>query len=168
MPKAHAPGSGLAEPPEGYRRGVGIMLINRAGQVFVAKRLDTRGAWQMPQGGIDKGETPYQACLREMAEEIGTAKAEKLAESAAWHAYDLPVEIRHDLWGGRYKGQAQKWFLLRFTGADSDIDLNTHMPEFDEWKWIEAAELPRLAVDFKQPLYRALLDEFAPILKRPL
>jgi putative (di)nucleoside polyphosphate hydrolase len=168
MSKPGASGTGMAEPPAGYRPGIGIMLVNGTGQVFVARRIDTRGAWQMPQGGIDQGETPFEACRREMAEEIGTAKAEKLAESAVWHAYDLPAEIRRNLWGGRYKGQAQKWFLLRFTGTDADFDLKTHMPEFDEWKWVDAAELPRLAVDFKRPLYRALLDEFAPILTRPL
>ena len=120
-----------------YRPGVGIFLLNAVGEVFVAQRIDTRQeAWQMPQGGIDDGETPRQAALREMAEEIGTNKAEILAESRHWLSYDLPPELVSKVWKGRYRGQKQKWFALRFLGEDSDIDLATPEPEFLSWRWL--------------------------------
>ncbi len=144
-----------------YRRGVGIMLVNRAGLVFVAERIGMPGAWQMPQGGIDAGETPAEAALRELAEEIGTDKAEILAESRDWLVYELPPETRARAWGGRYRGQRQKWLLCRFAGEDSDIDLERdHHPEFSRWRWAEPASLPRLAVAFKRNLYEAVLAEF--------
>jgi putative (di)nucleoside polyphosphate hydrolase len=117
-------------------------------------------AWQMPQGGIDAGETPMQAALRELREETGTDKAEIIAETRDWLSYDLPDPIRATAWGGRYRGQKQKWFLMRFEGNDIDIDLTCHEAEFDAWRWVMPAELPRLIVDFKRPVYVALLEEF--------
>ena len=146
----------------GYRSAVGIMLLNRAGEVFVARRLDMPmlPAWQMPQGGIDKGETPLQAALRELKEEIGTNKAKILGESRMWLKYDLPVELTGGVWGGRYRGQRQKWFAMRFTGADRDIDLATDHPEFDAWKWIRPERLPQIIVPFKRQLYIDILAEF--------
>jgi putative (di)nucleoside polyphosphate hydrolase len=122
-------------------------------------------AWQMPQGGIDPGETPAQTALRELYEEAGTDKAEIIAETRDWLCYDLPETIRTG-WLRRFRGQCQKWFVMRFTGDDSDIDLNRHHAEFDAWKWVEPAELPGLIVDFKRPVYVALLDEFRQLLAR--
>ena len=146
----------------GYRPAVGIMLLNRWGEVFVARRIDmlTVPAWQMPQGGIDAGETPRQAAFRELKEEIGTGKAEFVAESRGWLQYDLPVELSGRRWGGRYRGQRQKWFLLRFTGCDSDINLTTAHPEFDAWQWVPPSRLPELIVLFKRQLYIDILAEF--------
>ena len=144
-----------------YRRGVGIMLLNRQGLVFVARRIDmVSQAWQMPQGGIDEGETPLGAAWREMEEEIGTAKAELLAESRQWLRYDLPDELALGLWGGRYRGQEQKWFAFRFAGADSDIRIDTLKPEFSHWRWAAMAELPDIIVPFKRRLYLDLAAEF--------
>ena len=147
-----------------YRPAVGIMLLNRRRQVFVARRTDMRAmpAWQMPQGGIDPGETPLEAALRELEEEIGTAKAEFLAESRAWLSYDLPAELACKVWGGRYRGQRQKWFVMRFIGSDADIDLATEHPEFDAWRWAAPEELPQLIVSFKRQLYIDILTEFRP------
>jgi putative (di)nucleoside polyphosphate hydrolase len=146
----------------GYRSAVGVMLLSRAGEVFVARRIDMPmlPAWQMPQGGIDPGETPVQAALRELKEEIGTDKAEILGESRMWLQYDLPVELAGGVWGGRYRGQRQKWFAMRFTGNDTDIDLATDHPEFDAWKWILPEQLPEVIVPFKRQLYIDILAEF--------
>ena len=150
-----------------YRRGVGVMLVNERGLVFVAERLNMAGAWQMPQGGIDAGETPAAAALRELKEEIGTDKAEILAESREWLSYELPDAVRGRVWGGRYGGQRQKWFLCRFAGRDEDIDLDHHHhPEFARWRWVEPQSLPSLAVAFKRKLYEALLAEFGAQLER--
>jgi putative (di)nucleoside polyphosphate hydrolase len=145
-----------------YRRGVGALLFNRDGRVFVAKRIDTPGeAWQLPQGGLAHGESPKEAVLRELAEEIGSNKAEIIAESANWHTYDLPAPIAGKAWRGKYRGQRLKWFALRFLGEDRDIDLKaTSHPEFEAWKWVEIDALPILIVDFKRPLYAALVAEF--------
>jgi putative (di)nucleoside polyphosphate hydrolase len=145
-----------------YRPAVGIMLLNRKGEVFVARRIDMpmTPAWQMPQGGIDPGETPRQAALRELQEEIGTDKAEILGESRGWLKYDLPAELAGGIWGGRFRGQRQKWFVMRFTGDDRDIDLATEHPEFDLWQWVAPARLPELIVPFKRQLYIDILDEF--------
>ena len=117
-------------------------------------------AWQMPQGGIDPGETPREAALRELLEEVGSDKAEIVAESRVLHRYDLPVEIAGQMWGGRFRGQKQIWFAMRFTGEDIDIDPATKHPEFDDWKWVTADELPDLIVPFKRAIYVAILDEF--------
>lgn len=148
-----------------YRPAVGIMLLNPAGLAFVGRRIDMPAglaAWQMPQGGIDPGETPRQAAFRELAEEVGTGKAEILAETHGWLHYDLPSDIASRMWKGRWRGQRQKWFLMRFTGTDADIDLATGHPEFDAWEWVEPAQLPELIVPFKRQLYRDLLAEFRP------
>jgi putative (di)nucleoside polyphosphate hydrolase len=150
--------------PRPYRRGVGALLFNGRGEVFVARRVDAADGWQLPQGGIDDGERPRQAVLRELAEEIGTGRATILAKSARWHCYDLPVELRDKVWHGRYRGQKQRWFALRFTGDDSDINLNaSRHPEFNAWRWVDLASLPALAVPFKRQLYRDLTEEFTPL-----
>ena len=149
--------------PQDYRPGVGIMLLNHEGLAFIGRRIGMPAglaAWQMPQGGIDPGETPLQAAWRELKEEVGTNAASLLAETRAWLCYDLPGEIAGGLWGGRYRGQRQKWFAMRFAGRDSDIDLATHHAEFDAWRWARPAELPELIVPFKRRLYLAILDEF--------
>jgi putative (di)nucleoside polyphosphate hydrolase len=144
-----------------YRRGVGIALFNAAGLVFAGERLDSPGAWQMPQGGIDPGEEPWPAALREMREEIGADKAEKLAETD-WLRYDLPSELTSHVWHGRYRGQEQKWFAARFTGQDGDIDLNAHHhPEFRAWRWVKLSEMPALIVPFKRGLYLSIVEAFA-------
>ena len=146
-----------------YRPAVGIMLLSRDGRVFVGRRIDMPAglaAWQMPQGGIDPGETPRQAALRELREEAGTDKADILAETAGWLLYDLPDELAGRMWGGRYKGQRQKWFAMRFLGNDADIDLATEHPEFDAWQWVAPERLPELIVPFKRRLYLDVLGEF--------
>jgi putative (di)nucleoside polyphosphate hydrolase len=145
-----------------YRAAVGIMLLNHAGHVFVGQRIDTPGAWQMPQGGIEKGENPRAAARRELKEETGIDHAEFLAESRDWLRYELPVELRGKVWGGRYRGQRQKWFAMRFTGSDEQIDLATDHPEFDAWKWVPAERLPDLIVPFKRQLYIDVLAELGP------
>lgn len=160
-------GKAAAGPPLRYRRGVGIMLLNASRQVFVAKRIDMPGdAWQMPQGGIDKGETPVAAAWREMREEIGTDRATLRAESRDWLRYDLPADLVPRLWGGRFRGQEQKWFAFDFTGSDADIDIaQHHHPEFSDWRWVEMDQLPELIVPFKRQLYIDLVAEFAPLLR---
>lgn len=148
-----------------WRRGVGIMLLDHSGRVFVGRRIDTADAWQMPQGGIDKGETPLAAARRELREETGITAARVLAETRDWLRYELPPELqRQRLWGGFYRGQAQKWFAMRFEGRDADIDLHTHHPEFDAWRWVAPEELLVLAVPFKHAVYEALLAEFHDLL----
>lgn len=144
-----------------YRPCVGVMLLNAENRVFVGQRIDTRTeAWQMPQGGIDPGEEPRQAALRELGEEIGTNKASFLAESREWMKYDLPEHLVPTIWGGRYRGQEQKWFCMRFEGTDADINLETKEPEFRAWQWLEPHKLPDLIVPFKKELYRKVLEEF--------
>lgn len=147
--------------PLPYRRGVGVVLINRAGKVFVAERIDTPGAWQMPQGGIDKGERPRTAAKRELLEETGTRKAKIVAESRGWLKYDLPAALRKKVWKGKYRGQEQKWFLMLFTGDDADIDLDGEQAEFSRWKWIAFRRLPSVIVGFKRKIYREVVAEFA-------
>jgi putative (di)nucleoside polyphosphate hydrolase len=149
-----------------YRMGVGIVLLNQLNQVFVAKRIDTPSAWQMPQGGIDKGEAPHETVMRELTEEIGTDRAEIIAETKDWLIYDLPEGLRKKVWGGKYKGQKQKWFAMRFTGTDTDIDLTADKhPEFSEWKWTSMDQLVELIVPFKRPLYENIVREFGYLAK---
>ena len=145
-----------------YRKGVGAMLFNAEGKVFVARRINSPGqAWQMPQGGIDRGERPAQAVLRELEEEIGTDKAEIVAKSSRWFSYDLPAQRLGKVWKGKYRGQKQRWFALRFTGGDGDIDLNASgHPEFNDWKWVDIDDLVRLIVPFKRAIYKEIVAEF--------
>ena len=147
-----------------YRRGVGVMLLNSRGQVFVGARIDNpEDAWQMPQGGIDADERPWPAALRELEEETGILPAlvEMVAECPERLRYDLPHEWRRKLWGGNWKGQEQDWFLTRFLGSDSDINIETAHPEFRAWKWIDPEQLPDVIVQFKRDLYQRLLEHFA-------
>lgn len=149
-----------AEDMRPYRPCVGIMLINATGRIFVGNRNDVDGDhWQMPQGGIDDGETPEQAAWRELAEEVGTDKAILLGESREWLRYDLPGELSRRVWHGRYRGQTQRWFAFRFTGDDLDIDLEAHHAEFEAWRWAELAELVELTIGFKRDVYRRVVDE---------
>jgi putative (di)nucleoside polyphosphate hydrolase len=148
--------------PEAYRPCAGAMLINRDGLIFVARRIDTPGdAWQMPQGGIDDGEMPREAALRELKEETGTGRAEIIAESRFWYDYDLPDELMGRMWQGRYRGQRMKWFAMRFIGDDCDIDLNAgETPEFNAWQWVPVDQVPLLIVEFKRRLYWEVVAEF--------
>jgi len=144
-----------------YRPCVGLMLFNAKGEVFVGKRIDqTVEGWQMPQGGIDNGEEPRQAALRELEEETGTAKAKIIGEMDDWLTYDLPAHLIGIAFHGRYRGQRQKWFALRFLGDDSDINIFSHEPEFAEWKWLSLAELPAVIVPFKRDTYKAVIAAF--------
>ena len=145
-----------------YRRGVGAVLLNADGLVFAARRIDTPDeSWQLPQGCIDEGEDPEQTVLRELEEEIGTAKATIIGQTDGWLRYDLPMDLSHKVWKGRFRGQEQKWFVLRFTGTDSDIDLDFHdSPEFDAWKWMAFEDLPEMIVPFKRRLYEDIVAAF--------
>ena len=151
-----------------YRPCAGIMLANKAGQVFVGQRLDNPGsdAWQMPQGGIDEGEEPEQAALRELTEETGIAadKVTIVSRSSAELFYDLPPELLGRIWGGRFRGQRQTWFLMRFDGEDGDVDIATGHAEFRAWRWADPDELPQRIVPFKRKLYRDIVDEFGPLI----
>ncbi len=151
-----------------YRPCVGMLLLNAEDRVFVGRRIDTAkegdNIWQMPQGGIDEGESPAAAARRELREEIGTDKAEIIAESRQWLHYDLPSHLLGKVWKGRYRGQKQRWFALRFLGCDSDIDLDTRHPEFDAWQWVELDDLPGLVIPFKRDTYRAVVSEFRELL----
>ena len=153
---------------EGYRPAVAMMLLNGQGRVWVGMRLDNAlDAWQMPQGGLDPGEDAEQGALRELEEETGISAdmVEIVARAARTFDYDLPPELVGKLWKGRYRGQRQTWFLMRFTGHDAQITLEMPHPEFRAWKWAEARDLPDLIVPFKKQLYRDVLEEFAPFLK---
>jgi len=146
-----------------YRPGIGIMLLSRDGLAFVGHRIRMSGGlakWQMPQGGIDIGETPIQAALRELSEEIGTDRCDLLAESQGWFDHDVPDEIADGIMAGQYRGNRQKWFAMRFTGTDADIDLATEHPEFDVWEWVSPERLPELVAPFMRRLYLYVLAEF--------
>lgn len=148
-----------------YRPCAGVMLINRAGQVFVGQRLDTTlEAWQMPQGGIDPGEDAEAAATRELWEETGVTadKVTLLAQAPEELVYDLPDDLVGKVWGGKYRGQTQRWFLFRFEGEDGDVRIDTPHPEFRAWRWADPAELPHLIVPFKRKLYDDVLAAFAP------
>lgn len=150
-----------------YRPGVGLALFDRRGLVFAAQRIDTQGeAWQMPQGGIDRGESPRRAALREMKEEIGTDKARFVAEIDEWLTYDLPTDLAGRAWRGRFKGQRQKWFALAFTGTDADIDIATAHPEFRTWRWMPLDEVVVAIVAFKRHVYERVAREFGPVAQR--
>lgn len=144
-----------------YRPCVGIMLINREGSVFVGRRIDqTVEGWQMPQGGIDAGETPAEAAMRELEEETGTNKAQILREYDEWLTYDLPQHLLGVALHGRYRGQKQKWIAMRFLGEDCDINIATAEPEFASWKWLAIEALPRLIVPFKRDTYATVIAAF--------
>ena len=146
-----------------YRRNVGLVLINPEGLGFAGQRIDNPGAaWQMPQGGIDKGEKPKEAALRELNEETGVRAdlVEKLAKTEDWITYDLPAELIGQIWGGKYRGQKQKWFLFRFLGQDSDVNIATEHPEFSVWQWMRAEELVERIVPFKRAVYEQVFAAF--------
>lgn len=147
-----------------YRPCVGIALFNHKGQVFVGERIDTPGAWQMPQGGIDPGEEIQQTAFRELYEEVGTKKAEILRIASKRICYDLPDHLANELWNGRYRGQEQAWVAMRFTGQDLDIDIHGHpIPEFSAWKWVDLDHVLDFIVPFKRDIYRQVISFFSDI-----
>ncbi len=152
------------EDPKHYRPNVGLALFHREGLVFLGKRAGTEGPyqWQMPQGGVDRGESAAEAAFRELEEEIGVkpAHAELLEETADWLYYDFPIDVRKKLSRGRYKGQRQKWFAFRFKGRDSDIRLDTHTPEFSDWRWAPLETAPGLVIPFKRAIYEEIALRF--------
>jgi putative (di)nucleoside polyphosphate hydrolase len=151
-----------------YRPCAGLMIANRQGLVFVGQRLDNPGsdAWQMPQGGIDEGETPEEAALRELTEETGILpdQVDILARSKEEYFYDLPDELQGKLWGGKWRGQRQYWFLIRFKGDDDAINIATEHAEFSRWQWADPADLPLMIVPFKRRIYETIVAEFAPLI----
>ncbi|QPZ93010.1 RNA pyrophosphohydrolase [Thioclava electrotropha] len=146
-----------------YRRNVGVVLMNPAGLVFAGQRIDNPGpAWQMPQGGIDKGEKPKEAALRELEEETGVNPdlVEIVAKTSDWVRYDLPHDLVPKIWNGRWRGQEQKWFLMRFLGSDDQVQIGTDHPEFSVWQWMSFDELVENIVPFKRSVYEAVRAEF--------
>lgn len=151
-----------AADPRSYRPSVGCCVFNAGGLVWVGRRVRSGAGWQMPQGGIDDGETPLTAGLRELAEETGIRSVVLLGETSDWLTYDLPPDLPHPpRWAAEYRGQRQKWLALRFVGSEDEIDLdaNNH-PEFDAWRWVPLAEVPQLVVPFKRPVYERVAAEF--------
>ena len=154
-----------------YRPCVGLMVLNARGDVWVGRRVpatdkkEPGGWWQMPQGGIDDGETPAAAALRELREETGIRSASILGESRDWHPYDLPAHLMGKLWGGKHRGQTQKWFAIRFDGPDTEINIapDDHDQEFDAWRWASIDEVLDLIVPFKRQVYAAVIAEFRPL-----
>ena len=149
-----------------YRPCVGIALANDEGRLFLGRRIGNEDSWQMPQGGIDPGETPAVAAMRELQEETGITQAEILSESAHWYRYELPPATAGRALRGRYRGQEQRWFLMRFCGRDSDVDLRVHHPEFSGWRWADPADVLDRIVDFKRQVYEQIFAEFAPHLAK--
>lgn len=148
-----------------YRPCVGVMLINGAGHVFVGQRRDRdQDAWQMPQGGVEKGEHAEVAALRELEEETGISpqSVSVVAQTEDWLPYDLPIDLVPNIWKGRFRGQEQKWFLLRFHGADDEINLDTEHPEFSEWRWLPLDDLVANIVPFKRSVYQRVVEAFRP------
>ena len=148
-----------------YRNGVGIVVLNSENKVFVAKRIDNpKNFWQMPQGGVDKGEDYYEAALRELKEETSIVSVELIQEIDKKLTYILPDDLIGIIWKGRFKGQTQKWFVMRFTGSESEININTKKPEFLDWKWINLEDLTKIAVNFKLDVYKNLKQEVSKLL----
>lgn len=150
-----------------YRPCVGIMMCDKRRKIFAGRRIDgARNAWQMPQGGIDSGESPRSAALRELREETGVGQSlvEPVSSIDEWVRYDLPDSLVPSLWGGKFRGQKQKWFLFRFIGTDDQIDIATEEPEFSDWRWLSASEILDHAVPFKRRVYEEVLQAFGPLL----
>ena len=143
-----------------YRKGVGMMVFNDDKKIFVGKRIDNQKAWQMPQGGVDENEDCFSAARRELYEETGIQSIRVIEKSKEKYTYDLPEYLLGKIWKGKYKGQRQRWFLIKFLGPDSEINLNHKCPEFNEWKWVDIDELPKIIVPFKKKLYLSLIKEF--------
>ena len=143
-----------------YRKGVGMMVFNDDKKIFVGKRIDNQKAWQMPQGGVDENEDCLSAARRELYEETGIQSIRVIEKSKEKYTYDLPEYLLGKLWKGKYKGQKQRWFLIKFLGPDSEINLNQKYPEFNEWKWVDIDELSNLIVPFKKELYLSVIKEF--------
>ena len=161
------------EPPQlPYRACVGIMVLDRGGRAFIGRRrngpehVDVTHVWQMPQGGVDPGEDSWQAALRELYEETNIRSVERLGEIADWLTYDIPSDIIGDAWGGKYRGQTQKWYAMRFVGDEREIDVahpggGHHKPEFTDWRWEPMQNLPALVVPFKRKVYEQVVAEFS-------
>ena len=142
------------------RNGVGVVLLNNENKVFVGKRIDNPvNFWQMPQGGVDKNEENYEAAKRELREETGITQIKLIKELNYWLEYELPDNLLGKIWKGKYRGQKQKWFIIKFTGDTKDINIKTKNPEFLEWKWIEPSKLPDIAVKFKINVYKKIVEE---------
>jgi len=144
-----------------YRKGVGMMVFNDQKKIFVGKRIDNQEAWQMPQGGVDQNEDYETAAKRELFEETGIQSIRIIKKSSNEYIYDLPEHLIGKIWKGKYKGQKQEWFLIKFLGPDSEININQKHPEFNEWKWVNINDLPNLIVSFKKNLYLSVIDEFS-------